>query len=64
MRLKFLGSRELPGEGQRLVGVPRRSLRIFQDASARLQSQEVAGDSLEDPSRLTGGSQELPGCSH
>ena len=69
MRLKFLGSRELPGEGQRLVGVPRRSLRIFQDASARLQqtprgSQEVAGGSLEDPSRLTGGSQELPGCSH
>ena len=69
MRLKFLGSRELPGEGQRLVGVPRRSLRIFQAASARLQqtprgSQEVAGGSLKDPSRLTGGSQELPGCSH
>ena len=69
MRLKFLGSRELPGEGQRLVGVPRRGLRIFQAASARLQqtprgSQEVAGGSLKDPSRLTGGSQELPGCSH
>ena len=39
--------------------MPRRSLRIFQAASARLQqtprgSQEVAGGSLKDPSKLTG----------